>query len=301
MYIEPSRLVRGNGFAWDHEVQVALPASYFHTDASYPVLWITDGSLFFDLAHGIVHLLSISGFPEFIVVGVGNPRDAPVDEHHRRRMFDFFPEADPGWPGPGEEARAEYGLTNGVGGGASRFLDFLVNQLRPALSHDYRMSDSHCLFGSSAGGAFVLFAFLSRPGSFSNYICGSPVLNVCDFALFESEEQLATACDDLDAGLFLAAGSEEAAEMAAFDIIGSMSRMAQTLYLRKYPSLRLSFHVYPQETHVTAPAVVLSHGFRALWRPSEPSPASHPRKESPLKQPYPNHPLPRNPGPAPNR
>src|SRR5688500_17435917 len=48
--IEPSRRMRAKDYPWEHEIQVALPPSYSKTDEPFPVLWVTDGSLLFQLA-----------------------------------------------------------------------------------------------------------------------------------------------------------------------------------------------------------------------------------------------------------
>ena len=43
--IDSIRQVRAKGWEWDHEVRVFLPATYHHTNKSYPTLWVTDNSL----------------------------------------------------------------------------------------------------------------------------------------------------------------------------------------------------------------------------------------------------------------
>src|SRR5687768_3457130 len=61
-FVQPPRLMRGDGLPWDHEIQVALPPSYFKEPGkSYPVLWVTDGSFRFDWA---INTLWISGIEQ---------------------------------------------------------------------------------------------------------------------------------------------------------------------------------------------------------------------------------------------
>src|SRR4029077_4043685 len=50
VFIEPSRRMRAEGFKWDHEIRIALPHSYHETNKAYPVLWVTDGSYWFNTA-----------------------------------------------------------------------------------------------------------------------------------------------------------------------------------------------------------------------------------------------------------
>src|SRR5690348_6021557 len=86
--VEPRRRIRGEGFKWEHEIQIALPASYHKSDRAYPVLWVTDGSHWFDSAVRIVNLYAQRYTPEMIVVGVGTPAEA-LSEHQMRRHYEF--------------------------------------------------------------------------------------------------------------------------------------------------------------------------------------------------------------------
>ena len=74
--IEPSVRIRGKGFDWDHEIQVALPPSYRKSNKAYPVLWVTDGLINFDSAVEVVNGSMMKYWREMIVVGVGGPREA---------------------------------------------------------------------------------------------------------------------------------------------------------------------------------------------------------------------------------
>jgi uncharacterized protein len=262
---ERPRLLRGKAFDYDHEIQVALPPSYDQTDDAYPVLWVTDGSVFFDLAVGIVPTCKL----EMIVVGVGCPQDLPSSEFSRRRSFDFSPGERLAYDGLGgrmvEEAHAR--RTRARLGGAPVFLDFLVDDVREALARDYRMdAGDHWLFGVSGGGMFVGYSLFARPGAFAKYICGSPCLNGGDRQIFALEERYAADHDDLPAKVFFGAGEAEieALNLAAWDIVGSMASMAQTLRLRQYPSLRLDFRIFPGEGHNSVIPLILSTGLRAL-------------------------------------
>lgn len=63
--------MRAEGFDWDHEIQIALPASYYQSKKAYPVLWITDGLYTFETAVSIANAWDKYDLPEMIVVGVG--------------------------------------------------------------------------------------------------------------------------------------------------------------------------------------------------------------------------------------
>src|ERR1700683_3902436 len=181
--IEPGRLMRATGFKWDHEIRVALPQGYFVSTKTYPVLWVTDGSWAFDEAVNIADNFNRLNIPQMIIVGIGMPHleNNELAQYEKRRIYDFLPSR-PAFDGPLAEQRSQFweayekGLAaKGVPltyGGANAFLSFLIDEVRPALSHDYRTSNQNVLFGYSAGGAFCAYALLTRPEAFQKYICG---------------------------------------------------------------------------------------------------------------------------------
>jgi hypothetical protein len=67
--VEPPLQMRAEGYAFDHEIRVALPASYGDGDRSYPVLWITDNVL--ENALPILHGPHTGIATELILVSVG--------------------------------------------------------------------------------------------------------------------------------------------------------------------------------------------------------------------------------------
>ena len=277
--IEPSRRMQGEGAEWDHEVRIALPASYATADKHYPVLWVLDGSMYFETAVRIVNVYASKDVPEMIVVAVGVPAEA-YKEYQKRRSHDFTPNDVTGFTGLGSELlerelkavdeppRADRMSPAQMGGGAEGFLKFLVDQIRPALARDYRMTDDHTLFGDSGGGTFCTYALLARPEAFQRYICGSPALNTGDYELFRMEERYARTHKDLRARVFFGSGEAEVLEggvVSAFGIVSSMTRMAEILRLRAYPSLELHVRIFPNENHASVIPLNLSSGLRTVW------------------------------------
>lgn len=265
----PARRMQANSLPWPHDVHIALPPSYEHGDRAYPVLWVTDASLSFLLAVGLLNWLQ-QEVAELIVVGVGAPDESDHHAFGGRRTHDFYPR--PRWvnAGPGGE-RMEADLPEGTradgGGGADAMLSFLLDELRPQLAAEFRLADDHGLVGFSGGGHFVGYALFSRPTAFGRYLAGSPALSGCEDLLFTLEADHAATHDDLAAQVFLGAGEAELADpfVAAADIVGSTTRMAQLLRLRAYPSLQLTTRLYPGQTHLSALSYALSDGLRTLY------------------------------------
>jgi len=270
MSIEPAMAMRAAAFDWDHEIQVALPASYGALpDKRYPVLWVTDGPFLLHLTIGLLNALVIGGLaPEMIVVGVGCSSEAGVAEFGRRRAIEFAP---PGrsilFDGPGGEYFRKLGVPEGGPQKADDFLAFLVDEVRPRLERTYRMSADHGLLGHSGGGMFASYALFARPGAFGRYIIGSPSSNAVDRAAFRLEADYAATHTDLKAEVFFGAGEREIGKLslAAWGIVSAPVLMAETLVLRQYPSLKVTTRIFPGKDHSSVIADVIGEGIRAVW------------------------------------
>lgn len=254
--VDSVRLVRAEGWEWDHQVRVYLPASYHHTDRAYPTLWITDNSLELIQAALTGDALGLS--PELIVVAVGAPPDTNAAEFQRRRSYDFIP--DKSLMGPMFAPMPAESL-----GGAPGFLDFLVNQLRPMLAEEYRMDlDDQGYAGHSGGGQFGLYVLLNKPESFDKYIISSPAAYQ---PWLDMEERWHENNKDLKAKVFLSAGEAEAAHpvWSASQIVSTVATMAERLTVRRYPSLELTVKIFPDEDHLTVMPIAYTRGIRVLW------------------------------------
>lgn len=269
MDIRPPITVRGSGLPYDHEVVVALPASYAaDPQRRYPVLWVLDSPLMLRTVVGILDTLVIGNLaPEMIVVGVGSRSEDGL-AGVGRRVMDFSPPGVGYAPSglAGERWRALAPLPE-FEHRADAFAAFLIDELRPRLAGEYRFSGEHALFGHSAGGMFAAYALFARPGSFHKMIIGSPYLNGVAGAAFAAEADYARRRTDLNATLFVAAGGAETDDyfLAASGIVSGTARFAETLRLRNYRSLRLHTRFYSGEDHYTVVPRLVSEGIRTLW------------------------------------
>jgi predicted alpha/beta superfamily hydrolase len=252
--------MRADGYPWEHEIRVALPLSYAESTKAYPVLWVTDNAL--------ETALSVLGALELVIVSIGAPRTAG-GWASGRRAYDFYPCEDISPPEPNGSHIPGFSEDRGrrvVGGGAARFLDFLVDEVRPALAAQYRFDPhDHGLEGYSAGGWFVTYAMLKRPGAFTKYIAGAPSLYFCNDLIWTIEEEYAATHDDLAAQLYFGAGDLEMTVEYYFGCFSSMAKMVERLTLRKYASLDLTVKIFPGESHATGRPFALGGGVRSLW------------------------------------
>lgn len=258
--VEPARTMQADGHPWPHEIRVALPSTYTEaTTRTYPVLWVTDNRL--------EAALPALGDAQLIVVSVG--ADTPAGwAFSPRRAYDFYAADDisPGGIFGASLASSRDGRPPYRGGGAARFLDFLIDDVRPALAAEYRMDpDEHGLEGYSAGGWFVVYGLLTRPGAFSKYLAGAPALSFCHRLIFEIEARYAAEHDDLAGHLFTGAGDGEMTVDPELGCFSSMAAMVELLSFRSYPSLQLTVKILPGESHETALPGLIGAGARALW------------------------------------
>jgi predicted alpha/beta superfamily hydrolase len=224
-------------------LEVRLPLEYGDDPARrFPVLWVTDLREHLDHAAHTIQVLSTVGIGEPMIV-VAVPRSSPG------RAFDFIP------AGMGDN-----------GGGAARFLSFLVDEARPALDAEYRTTDQQLLFGHSLGGLFVTWALTQRPDAYEGWIASSPSFWVGGGAI---EESLGAYLDGRPASppfYFTSLGSQEGNEMSRyFDRVGAL------VDPEVGPGWRWTREITPLADHGSNPRLSLPAALRAFWAAVPPS------------------------------
>ena len=261
--------VRADGFEYDHRILVSLPPSYSTSpDRSYPVVWVTDGAMYYDAVTGTAGFYMMGQrIPELIIVGVGHPREEGMAGVAKRTADFFVPDS-----GLGDDPVADEYLSRTMGVDPASifaetkgdlFLAFLVDQLRPMLAEKYRMADDHTLVGHSAGAAFGSRVLFTRPDAFDRYILGSGA----DSLTLKLEAEYAAANDDLDKIIFVGLGSLEWTNkgMASQRIISRSALLVENIVLREYPSLQLTGRLYSAEDHFSLIPRMISDGLRVVF------------------------------------
>ncbi|MBT0585119.1 alpha/beta hydrolase [Alteromonas oceanisediminis] len=270
MELLETRLHQSSQFDYKHAVTIALPASYQQQpDKSYPVLWVLDDPLVTRTAIATVDLLVAGNFiPEIIIIGVGSPPEEGM-AGVGRRIVEFSPPGN-GFSAPGLNAQVfneaipfpEYPHK------APDFLAFLVDELRPKLSQEFRFKDDHILHGHSLGGLFAGFTLFSRPDAFNRMIIGSPAMANVDDAVFKLEERFSKENDALPVQLFVGAGGAEGNEwfLNVGGILSGTARFIERMSLRNYHGLALKSKIYSDENHYTTVPRIISDGLRHFYR-----------------------------------
>ncbi|WP_170233947.1 alpha/beta hydrolase [Bizionia myxarmorum] len=137
------------------QFSVFLPASYYASDQTYPVLYIMDGDYNFHYVSGILELqASISeNIPEMILIGISGKGSETYKRNCKPQIA---------------------GIADS--GNAEEFANFIAKELMPYVNTQYKTADYNILAGHSLGGLFVMNTVLDKPHFFNNYIAISPAL-----------------------------------------------------------------------------------------------------------------------------
>lgn len=163
-------------------ISVHLPENYAkQPEAHYPVVFLLDANLYFDIMASIVKKYSAVGLgPEVILVGVGYKDFAAMDSLRTRDYT--YPVAIP-----------EYEMS--TSGGGLRFLSALTKEVIPYINSKYRTLPSRqILAGHSLAGYFTAFALLQQMSgahsAFYGYIAASPSFHYNKYYLLDQFENV---------------------------------------------------------------------------------------------------------------
>jgi len=178
------------------DVFVYLPPDYDDEVRRYPVIYMQDGQNLFDTGTAFgrpwhvedaVIAAARLGRPA-IVVGVANAGAERIAE------YSPFPDEQHG------------------GGRADRYLDFLVDRLKPVIDQSFRTlrePRDTGIAGSSMGGLVSLYAAFTRPGTFGFAAVLSPSLWFAHLAIFGVVRERLAALGSARPRIYLDSGARE--------------------------------------------------------------------------------------------
>lgn len=206
---------------------VWLPPAYTASQDSLPVLYMPDGGIkedFPHIANTLAKLVAEGSIPPTILVGIENTE--------RRRDL----------TGPSEVASDE--KIAPLSDGASKFREFIVDELFPEIDRRYRATDRRAIIGESAAGLFVVEILFLRPEMFDSYMAFDPALYWNDRYLVKTaKEHLASLPDSKIKFWF--AGSD------ASDIQPHTRELQSILKASAPISLEWTYSDQPEEKHNT--------------------------------------------------
>lgn len=243
----------------------------------WPVLYMTDGNAVIGTAVDVMR--AQANYPngtnvaDGIIVAIGYPLDAAYDP--LRRSWDLGPPPGKTYP-PFFENSPEVKT-----GGAEDFLNFIVDQIKPAVEAMLPVDHNRqALFGHSFGGLFVLYSFFTKPAAFTVWIAASPSIyweNKSIERFYPDFEALPAT--SAGAQLFLSCGEYETEKLAPFQMgaADEVERLAQkkitlndvyaaelTHRLNSLPGRPVSvqFEIHPGENHMSLLPVAVNRAIQ---------------------------------------
>lgn len=236
-----------------YRIFVSRPEEGPPPDEGYPVLYVLDGNAIFASFAEARRLQAGTHSNRYarpdignsIIVAVGYATDMPFDI---RRLYDFTPPMPDDVP-PGQERLAKY-----PSGGQERFLDFLIERLRPEVARRYPVDPRRqSLFGHSLGGLFALHVLYTRPHAFEAIIAASPAQYWHEQAILTEERAFARRLSEANGArpvsrvLVLVGEHEENVAM-----VWDAEALARRLEPLSAFGLRSRFQMLDGEAHVSA-------------------------------------------------
>jgi predicted alpha/beta superfamily hydrolase len=121
----------------------------------------------------------------------------------------------------------------------------------------------------SYGGLFGLYVLFHHPDTFNRYVIGSPAIHHDNRVTLTYESNYAANHDDLPVRVFMSVGEREEVDdpliESSFQFVTNMKTLAKTLRERSYPGLRLTTHVFEDETHGSVIPATFSRGLRVVF------------------------------------
>jgi len=207
-------------------LNIYLPDGYNMDTASYPVIYLLDGSADEDFVHivGLVQFLTmIQMMPPSIVVGVAN-----VD---RKRDFTF--------PTRNTKDKHDYPTT----GSSAKFIAFVEKDLQPFVQKNYHTNAQKTIIGQSLGGLVASEILLRKPNLFTKYIIVSPSLWWDAESLLATANDLAKTPHNDGIKVFIAVGNE------GDTMVNDATKL--TALLKTNKQLQVDMINMPEEDHLT--------------------------------------------------
>jgi hypothetical protein len=134
-------------------IHVVLPASFRESapERRYPVAIVLDGEDNVPSVAAVASELARNGqIPELVIVAIPNLEGATWEESAEKRVHDLTP--------PGLSVSG-----SGLDGGGDRFLDFIEQELLPAVERQFRGAAPRVFVGHSSGGILATWVAATRP------------------------------------------------------------------------------------------------------------------------------------------
>ncbi|MEO8588596.1 MAG: alpha/beta hydrolase-fold protein [Flavobacteriales bacterium] len=222
------RSINSNVLGQTRTLNIYLPEGYHDTTATYPVIYVLDGSANEDFPHiaGLAQYMNMYDLlPKSIVVGIAN-----VD-----RSIDFT--------APTHNDSDRVWVPHN--GGSARFIDFLEKEVQPFVEANYRTAEKRTIIGQSLGGLLATQILFTRPDLFDDYILVSPSLWWDNGSLAAGADAWVKAHATLPKRVYIALAPDDAMMQKEIDeVVKAFSTHAKPPFIWWYVP-------FPEESHLT--------------------------------------------------
>ena len=271
-----THVIRSQYVDQNYWAQVSRPPVSEENHDFHPVIYMTDGNMFFEAVRTMSLFMQTSGeVPPHYLVAINYPGPTEVSglmlrnrdlmpPYAREVLWDHAMQMGENAPfdgilpfKPGSDATT-----------ASDFMNFIEHELITLIEEQYLADPGdRTFFGYSLGGSFGLHMLFEKPELFQRYIIGSPVTSFrgTDFAL---EEVKCGVNRLLEHELFMSVGEPEEMDPAYLDynLVSGFKRLLGFLKSHTPDELSITDVVYPGETHATAWLAAFRDGLRAVFK-----------------------------------
>jgi predicted alpha/beta superfamily hydrolase len=230
------------------KITIQTPPGMNSFDA-FPVLYVLDGEALAEMEGAQVSYLSgtYKIIPNLIVVGIQNTD----------RMRDLTPTHAVLGPDGKQYTSARSPFKNS--GGGEKFLQFIMDELRPYIEAKYHPAPYRILCGHSLGALMAVHCLVNHPGYFNAYIAISPSLQWDEKALLKQAAEKLDPSSFHNKILFFSDANEDPAfhhNQLELDSILKEKLAGNLQYKRMF---------YPEETHISEPVKAFYDGIRFVY------------------------------------
>ena len=215
-------------------IEIQLPRSYdVESDRMYPLMIVLDGDYMFNIVSGSVDYLSYWGdIPENLVVGI-NQKDTRFQDSS---VFD--------------------NITHTPISSTASFYDFIVNELIPYFSKNYRVSNFKVIVGQERTANFANFFLLKNDPQIRGVISISPKISEnMNRYLYENLSKTNSKV------VYTVSSSEKDFE----SIFKNVSELTASLDSIKNKNLRFESLIFDKENHYILPSVSVPNSIRSIY------------------------------------
>jgi len=223
-------------------VFIRLPKYYRSSEKRYPVLYLLDGDISFNMTTSVVRYLQFGkDIPDLIIVAPAYGTLLNDNEINYRERDYTISDVE------------RFSESNG----GDKYLAFLKKELIPLIDSTYRTNNKRIINGYSLGGLFTINILLTENDLFDSYIAGSPFLinDITELMVLAKNHSFS----DKNKQLFISVGELEDNNRYKIHI----NKLLQEL--SKKEGLNVKFTEFKDGTHFTCPPEALAYGLKNIF------------------------------------